>query len=264
MNLIRIYAIVLRHLYTWSRSLNKLTDAFWWPFVDLFTWGLMTVYISSRLQSPAGNLVLLFLSSLILWTVIYRSQWEISMILNEEVWSRNLLNIFASPLTAWEFLTATVILSVIKLSAVLSFMAAIAWALYRYNLFALGLPLVPFVGLLCLFAWSLGLLINSFIIRFGRDSEALAWTAVFLIQPFSCVFYPLAFLPAWAQPVALMLPSTYIFEGLRSLLFTGIVPALYYWMALFLGLVYLLISLIVFKLMFEKAKGEGLLARLLD
>ena len=154
MNLTRIYAIVLRHLYTWTRSLNKLTDAFWWPFVDLLTWGLMTVYVSSRLATPVGSLVLLFLSGLILWTVIYRSQWEISMILNEEVWSRNLLNVFASPLTAWEFLTATVILSVIKLVIVLFFMATIAWALYRYN-FTLDC-IVPFVGLL-VFAWSLGL-----------------------------------------------------------------------------------------------------------
>lgn len=264
MNLTRVYAIVLRHLYTWSRSFNKLTDAFWWPFVDLSVWGLMTVYVSSRLQNPAGNLLLLFLSGLILWTVIYRSQWEISMILNEEVWSRNLLNIFASPLTVWEFIAATVILSALKLVAVLFFMTTIAFGLFRYNVLSLGLYFVPFVGLLCLFAWSVGLLVNSLIIRFGRDSEALAWTAVFLIQPFSCIFYPLAFLPQWAQSVALMLPPTYIFEGLRSLLFTGSVPAFYFSMALFLGLAYLLISLIVFKIMFEKAKEAGLLARLLD
>lgn len=264
MNFTRIYALVLRHLYIGTRSLSRLTDTFWWPFVDLLLWGLMTTYIRSASLNPLSNLVLVFLSGLILWTVIYRMQWEIGFVLNEEVWSRNLLNLLASPLTQLEFMVAALVLSLLKLVGVLFFMFVFAYFLFRYNILAIGFYFIPFIGLLGLFAWAVGLLVNSLIIRLGRDAEALAWTAVFLTQPFSCIFYPLSFLPGWAQTIALLLPPTYIFEAMRSLLFTGTVVPFYFWMALFLSLVHLALAIFVFGYTFEKAKELGLLSRLLE
>lgn len=264
MNATRIKAVVLRHLYYWTRSFSKMTDTFWWPFVDLLVWGLMTVFISRQAQGALPNLVLFLLSALILWTVIYRCQWEISLTLNEEIWSLNLLNLFASPLTIWEFLTAAVILGVIKLLGVLVFMFFFAWLLYAYNVFVVGFYFLPFIFVLVIFGWALGILVNAAIIRLGRNSEALAWTAVFLVQPFSAVFYPVSVLPGWAQNIAYLLPSTYVFEGLRSVLFTGTFPLINFWLGLSLDIFFLIMSLIIFKITFERAKELGLLSRLLE
>jgi ABC-2 type transport system permease protein len=41
---------------------------------------------------------------------------------------------------------------------------------------------------------------------------------MFLIMPISAVFYPVAILPGFLQPVAWALPPTYVFEGMRALL----------------------------------------------
>ena len=41
---------------------------------------------------------------------------------------------------------------------------------------------------------------------------------MFAVQPLGCVYYPVAALPAWLQPVAWALPPTYVFEGLRGVL----------------------------------------------
>ena len=37
-----------------------------------------------------------------------------------------------------------------------------------------------------------------------------------MIQPISATFYPASVLPAWLRPVALLLPSTHVFEGMRQ------------------------------------------------
>lgn len=261
MNLTRIYAVVLRHLYTWSRSLERLSDVFWFPLMDLFVWGFFTLYLSSG-RTALVNPVLLIISGLILWTVVYRSQYEISVSLAEEIWSQNLLNLFASPLSIWEFITATGLLSLLKLIIVLFLMSIMAFVLYSYNALSLGFVAIPFVLVLAVFGFLVGVSVNAVILRFGKNAQALAWTAVFAFQPFSCIFYPLSILPGWAQNISLLLPTTYVFEGMRTLIFTGQLPIFYLLMAILLDLLYLILSLVFFKRMFEKAKDLGLLSRL--
>ena len=46
----------------------------------------------------------------------------------------------------------------------------------------------------------------------------LAWVAIFAVAPVSGIYYPIATLPGWLQPVAWVLPSSYVFEGMRAVL----------------------------------------------
>ena len=87
---------------------------------------------------------------------------------------------------------------------------------YSYNVFTIGMWLVPFVINLVLTGWIIGVLTTSLIMRFGQEAEVLAWSMVFLFQPISCVFYPLDVLPAWLQGIAWMNPAAHIFEGMRG------------------------------------------------
>ncbi len=64
---------------------------------------------------------------------------------------------------------------------------------------------------------------SSLILRHGAGAEALAWSVLFGLTPFSAVFYPVTVLPAWLQPVALALPSAHVFEGMRAALLDGII-----------------------------------------
>lgn len=256
----RISGLVLRHLINWKRSLNRLTDTFWWPVVGLLVWGLFTVYAKDMLPS----IVLWLLGALVFWIIIQRSQNEISVSLMDEIWSENLLNLFTTPLSFAEFLIGLMVVSVVKLALSIATIIITAFVLYQYNIFTLGFYFVPFTALLIVFGWTLGIVINSMIIRFGRDSEALAWTAIVAVQPFSCVFYPLSTLPKIAQEISLLLPSTYIFEGLRALVYSGSLPSFYLFMATLLSLVYFILSIFIFKRMFTLSKQTGLLARLME
>jgi ABC-2 type transport system permease protein len=48
-------------------------------------------------------------------------------------------------------------------------------------------------------------------------------SVLFGLTPFSCVFYPVAVLPAMLRPVALALPSSHVFEGMRAVLNEGVI-----------------------------------------
>lgn len=260
MNTNRIKGIVLRHVMYWTRSLNRLTDVFWWPLVSLLVWGLFTIYAREHLPS----ITLWLLGALVLWIIIQRSQNEVSVSLMDEVWSENLLNLFSTPLTFGEFLVGILIVSVIKLLIVTLMLTGTAYILYQFNIFVLGYYTVPFIAILTVFGWTIGIVINSLILRFGRDAEALAWTAIVAVQPFSCVFYPLSVLPGFVQTVAVFLPSTYVFEGLRFIIYTGYVPGFYLLMAIGLCVIYFVASLFLFRYTLVRSKELGLLAKLVD
>ena len=55
-------------------------------------------------------------------------------------------------------------------------------------------------------------------LRNGLGAESIVWTLMFGVMPLACVYYPVAVLPAWLQPIAWALPPTYVFEGMRALL----------------------------------------------
>ena len=68
-NFHRVYALVLRHLITWPRSLERVADAFWWPTMNLFIWGLVNVYLQQK-TGATTYFVQLFLGGLIMWTLV--------------------------------------------------------------------------------------------------------------------------------------------------------------------------------------------------
>src|SRR5215471_16775814 len=191
-------ALVGRHLYLYRRSLPRIMEIFYWPFLDLVIWGFITVYLA-RFQSQIPGFVTFFLGALILWDILFRSQQGITISFLEEIWARNLMNLFASPLKPSEFLAATMVMSIFKVTCVSIVMAVCAALFYSYNIFLIGLWLFPFVVNLVVTGWIVGVFTTSLIMRFGQEAEVLAWSMVFLFQPVSCVFYPLDVLPGWLK-----------------------------------------------------------------
>ena len=56
------------------------------------------------------------------------------------------------------------------------------------------------------------------VLRWGLGAEELAWAAIFLLAPVSGVYYPIAVLPTWLQVIAHIVPTSYVFEGMRTVL----------------------------------------------
>ncbi len=219
----RVAALLLRQLFLYRRSLIRSLEIVYWPVLDLLVWGFLSVYVA-RLRGGAGLAVGFLLGGMILWDIFFRVQQAISVSFLEDVWTRNLLNVFVSPISTVEFLLATMLLGVMKVAVIGALLAGLALGLYAFNIFQYGLGLLPFVLNLILSAWGMGIITTALILRFGQGAEALAWALAFLFQPFSAVFYPVSVLPPALGAAAWGLPTTHAFEGMRAVLAGHPVP----------------------------------------
>lgn len=256
----RIYGVVLRHLYLHRRSMARLMETFYWPLLDLLVWGFITVYLQ-RYREGLPGFVIFFIGALILWDILFRSQQGISISFLEEMWSRNLMNLFVSPLRPGEFIIATMVISILKLLSASAVTISLAWVLYSFNLFMIGLSLIPFILSLTVMGWSIGILTTSIIMRYGQKAEVLAWGLAFLFQPISAVFYPVSVLPEFLQVVARFVPAAHIFEGMRAVIAGGGFPVEELIWAAGLDGIYLIGSILFFYAMFRSVKVRGLLLR---
>ncbi len=252
----RILGVFFRYFYVAKKGLHQLSDLFYWPLVDILIWGLTSFWIES--ESHVTMIPLVLMTGLIFWQIAWRGSVDISTNLLQEFWHRNLVNLFSTPLKISEWIAGMILLCFCKLLITVAFGSLAVYVLFALNVFNVGWAFIPFTISLLIFGWSLSFLSSSLIIYWGHKVEMIAWMAAFLFAPFSAVFYPVHVLPQWARAISWCLPTTYIFEGMRSILETGTFPVHYFWISMTINLVYLAASLCIFKWMFEKTREKGL------
>ena len=251
----------MKYAFICSRNTFRAMDICFWPVMDLLVWGFVTMYML-KVSHAVPGLITFLVGAVIMWNVFYRAQQVVCLSFLEDVWSRNLLNIFTSPVKVSEFITAAYIIGLIQsliVAVLLSTMAAVA---YHFNVIELGFDAGLLFANLLLLGWALGLISTALILRWGPQAEVLAWAVPFIVQPICAVFYPVSVLPGWLQPVAWCMPAAYVFEGLRALLAHSATSIWSYVLPAFaLNLVYLAGAGLFFKLMFDQARDKGLLGR---
>ncbi|MDB5096444.1 MAG: putative type transport system, ATP-binding and permease component [Cyanobacteria bacterium RYN_339] len=255
----RVWAVASRHLYIFKHSPVRILEMIYWPLLDLVLWGFVSISLAHT--SMGSGVLAYFLGALILWDLLFRAQQGVALAYLEEVWARNLLNLFVSPLTASEFVAGTLLISLLKLVPSVIMMAVLAFLFYGYNLLGMGFALIPFAVALLLFGWSLGIVTTALVLRLGQGAESLAWVVAFAFQPISCVFYPLAVLPPWLQPIALATPPVHIFEGMRGVLAGHPLDLGHLGAAYGLDLLYVGGAIAFFYHTFAHVKQAGLLAK---
>ncbi len=217
MKLRPIAGIVLRQIYLLRGSPVRLFPMVTWGAIDIVLWGFITRYLNT-VSGSGVNFVPTLLGAVLLWDFSTRIMQGVSTAFLEDVWSRNFLNLFASPLSISEYITGLVFTSIMTSCVGLIVMLALATGVFHLEFFSLGLPLIAFLLVLFVFGITLGIFGSGIVLRFGPASEWLLWPLPALLSPFAAVFYPLATLPPWMQAIAHALPPAYAFEGMRSLL----------------------------------------------
>ncbi len=257
MTMHRIAAIILRHLYLFRHSLNRLSDSFYWPTIDLFLWGMTSLYFRSFAPN-AASIIIMFISGILFWQILWRAQYEIGVNLLEDLWNKNLINLFVSPLTFGEWLVSLLSLGIIKASMSFPFAMLMAFLLYKVQIFFYGFYLIPFIILLLMCGWWVGFMIAGIILRYGMKVETLAWTMAGFLTPFSAVYYPVSILPSWAKFITSILPTSYIFEGMREVLYKGTLDSNKLVISFVLNIIYLAISILFIYSSFQKVLKKGL------
>lgn len=260
MNLTRVYAIFLRQMYLLRDNPTRLFQLFVWVVVDLIIWGFITKYLLSFVP-PTFGVITFFLGAVILWGFLLRVMQGMTTPFLEDVWSKNFLNIFGSPLTISEYITGLVLTSICTSVMVLVGVLLIATLVFGFSLFVLGMQLIPFLLILFLFGIALGIFGVAIVLRIGPSAEWLVWPIPALLNPFVGVFYPPTILPEWMQFVSKALPPSYVFEGMRNAVLSGG----FSWAALIWGIAlaifYIVLSYAFFDHTYRIVVRDGLIAR---
>lgn len=258
---LRIAAIIRRHTYLMLKSWPRIVSMMYYPTVTMIVWGFLTVYLaptSSFLQNAPGLLI----GAVLLWDVLFRSQLGVSLTYVEELYARNLGNLFVSPLTLPEYITAQLVMSVLRTLIGVGAACVFAYVLFHYSILSMGFPLIAFLTELIVFGWAVGLAVSGMIMRWGLGAEELAWAIIFIIAPISGVYYPLAVLPGPLQAIANALPSAHVFEGMRALLLQQSFRWDHFWAAAALDGAYLAAGVLLFALAVRYARRTGALLQM--
>lgn len=255
----RINAILLQEWHVSRRSLEVIMDIPFFAMIDVILFGVVSVYLSGSTESEAAHYLLL---GAVFWEVIRITQYSMTVSSLWNVWSRNLSNMFISPLSLTEYFIAQMLSGLLKSVVIGLGLAVLVQWIFKFNIFALGSLTLLASGLnLIIFAWSIGIVLLGFIFRFGTRVQALGWACIYIFQPLSAAYVPVSAFPVPVQYVAYTLPSTYVFEALRLTLTTGQTPWMWQLIAFGLNVLYFIISIVIFQRLFTTSRTTGQFAR---
>jgi len=265
MNFLHIFGIFYRNIILIRRSVPKLFALFGFITVELFLWGFITLWIEDF--GPAGtrlDFVLLILSAFIFWSVFELSQRSFSVSFLEEVWSRNVINLFASPVKLNELVLGLALVGVVQALLAFCYIVPIAFLLYALQIWDLGFYIIPFFMNILIFGWGIGVLAIGLVVRFGPSADIMAFFIPFLLLPFSAVYYPVSVFPTLLQKITFILPTRHMFEGMRTAITEGVIPVDSLVWATVLNLIYVFLGFLFLHWMLRLARSRGYLSRLVQ
>ncbi|HCY57500.1 MAG TPA: ABC transporter [Opitutae bacterium] len=253
----RIFALFTRYFFLLRSSWPRIIEIAYWPTMQMVVWGFVSKHFApSSPELTAGGVLI---SVVLIWDTLFRSHISYTLSFLEEMWSRNLGNLFVSPLRPWELMLGLACISLIRTLIGMIPAALLAIPFFGVSVFDMGLPLFAFFFNLVLTGWAMSQFVTAILIRYGLGAESLTWVLPFLIAPFSCIYYPLSTLPGWMQEIAAFIPTTYVFEGMRALLIEGVWRQDLLLKSLSFNVIYLGLGMSAFLFAFRVARKHGLL-----
>ncbi|WP_193211224.1 ABC transporter permease [Luteolibacter marinus] len=256
-----IRALLTRYVLLYARNPMRAFELFFWPLVQLLVWGFLTMFLQKQGGGAFPQYITFLIGGIILWDALFRSQQGVSISFLEDVWTRNLLNVFAAPVRMSDYIAATFCVGILRVGITAGVLILVAAVAYSFNLFQFQWGLIAYYANLMLFGWALGIFSIALILRWGHGAESLAWALPFMIQPFACVFYPVETLPVWMRGIAMLFPPAHVFEGMRGSIVHGGFDLRHFVAALGLNVLYLAAAGWLFARVLRMAREKGLLVK---
>ncbi|HZM63799.1 MAG TPA: ABC transporter permease [Candidatus Saccharimonadales bacterium] len=254
----RLSGLILQELYVTRHRLEIIVDTFFFPLINVILFGYITHFIGTG-GALNGQI---FIVGVLWWQLLTVMQYNVTVSSMWNIWSHNLTNIFIAPISIGEYLLAGALSSALRTVAIAVLLFLGAWVVFDFDVLSLGWANMGLFTLnLLLFGCALGIAFLGVIFRFGVRIQAISWGAIYVIQPITAAFFPVAVLPGFLQVVAYALPPTYVFEAARQALNTPTVNWRYAGIAFVLNIGYVILSLLLFRYFFKKSKQSGQFAR---
>ena len=254
----RIGAVVLRHWYLIAGSWPRLLDLCYWPIVQMILWGFIQTFLMTRSTffAQSGGILL---GAVMLWDVLFRGQIGLAISFLEEIYSRNLGHLLATPLRIGEYMVSLMCVSLLRTIIGLFPATILAIWFFGFSIYSLGLTLILFFASLIAFGWGIGLFVAGLVMRHGLGAENMAWAFIFALAPLCGVYYPTTILPPWVQALSALLPASYIFNGMRAVLIDHVVRIDLLIPAAALNLVWIALGMGAFLMFHAQARERGML-----
>src|SRR3989344_2536000 len=260
MNLERVYGVYLRQMYVIKNIPSRVVPYMLWAVLDIVLWGFITRYLN-EVGGASFSFVPALLGAVLFWDFLQRVQQGLTIPFLEDVWSHNLLNIFASPLKIGEYILGFIATSIVTSAFGLAVMVILAYALFGLSIFSLGVALLPFILVLFLFGLTLGIVGAAIVMRLGPYAEWFIWPIPAVLGPSVGAFYPVSIFPQWMQYVSTVLPPSGVFEAMRHIIAGGAFDASALSWSIALSLVYLALAFALFAFTYRVVVRKGLIAR---
>ena len=258
MSIIKMYGLFLRHFYLITRSFPRILDLIYWPSIQITLWGFISNFFATH-TTYYNNAVGVILTCAILYDFLFRTSIGFNMLFLEEIWSRNFTNLFIAPMKISEIIVSLIFTALVRALIGLIPAVLLTSPLFGISILELGIYLFFLFLSLYIFGITLGILVSAGLLRFGPSFENIAWSTMFLLAPFGCIYYPIEILPEIFQKIAYMLPLVYIFEEARNILINNTVDISNLIQAYMLNMIYIIISITLFFYSFNKARDKGTL-----
>ena len=211
MNLNKIFALSLRHVYLIKGSFPRILDLIYWPTIQIFLWGFISKFFTLN-SSYFENTVGIILSAAILYDFLFRSSISYNMMFLEEIWSRNFTNLFIAPIKISEIIAALTFTAIFRTLIGLVPAALLAIPLFGVSIFKIGIPLIFLLITLYIFGVTLGFLVTSGLLRFGPSFENIAWASLFFSSSIRLHLLSNRNFPDWLQIIAKLLPLVHFLK----------------------------------------------------
>ena len=209
-----------RHWIVLARSPHRWFEISFWPLMDVLLWGSLGAFVATQSTASRAGTPYLLAGIMMFW-VFTQSQFAVALGVNEETWTRNILNVLTTPVREVEYIGGLALFGVVKLALCMTTLTVATIFFFSFDLSQVGWAVIPIAGLLVLQGWSLGVFVVGLILRFGQSAEILIWGLNYVILAFSGVFFPAEALPRGLAHAAALLPTTKAFAALRHVLAGG-------------------------------------------
>jgi ABC-2 type transport system permease protein len=259
MNTNRIKAMLLQEYYITKRSVETIFDIVVIPIITIIVFGFLSLYLTGTGNNNVANEVIM---GMLLWQTLFIAQYSVTVPTLWNIWSRNLSNLFVSPLEVKEFIFSHALTGSLKALLIMTISSIMCASLFGFNILTMGIfPLTLILINVLLFGIVLGTLLLGLIFRFGTKIQALAWGFLSILQPLSAALYPVEIIPQPFRMIAQTLPPTYIFEASRGTLNNAQNVYQNITTSFVLNILFFFIATLLFNKLFNRSKDTGQFAR---
>jgi ABC-2 type transport system permease protein len=248
--------IAERYFFSRFVKFEDLIDFIFWPLLDILVWGGVGLVMSKNGQSPQQ--VQLSIVTVVMMRVYLYSYFNNSTNFLYEMMARNIINLFATPLTFNEWLSGAMAGGCLQTVLLIAFATLASWFIFGIYILQSGLALILFIIPLLIFGWAMSSVSIAVLMLFGVHAQRLVWVLGWVCVPFSGAYYSLTIMPVWIQSFAQVVPMSYIFEALRIFVLEGRFSFSHLVYGYGLAIIYFVITIIACNLMFERSRRLGL------